>query len=215
MELSLAVTALAVAPRSAARGGVQHDLVVAHTGLVYSIAKKVHDTFRVPDAIEDLVGYGSVGLLEAAARYRPDSGVPFVSFAYHRVRGAILDGLRRQGWQTRGEYAAQLRLARASAADGADAGAPMAAPVLSVEIAEAAADGGPRLPGEDVLDLRAAVAGLPELVRSVLERYYFADETLPQIAEALGFTKSWTCRLHARGIELLRERPGSKGAAGE
>ena len=44
---------------------------------------------------DDLVGYGREGLLEAARRYDPSRGVPFRAYANYRVRGAILDGVRR------------------------------------------------------------------------------------------------------------------------
>lgn len=44
---------------------------------------------------QDLVGFGHVGLLEAKGRFDPRRGVNFESFARHRIRGAIFDGLRR------------------------------------------------------------------------------------------------------------------------
>lgn len=206
MELNVATVASGNRHSVPSLPAEQHDLVVAHTALVYSIATKVSHAYRVPDSVQDLCGYGYLGLIEAATRYRPESRVPFVSFAYHRVRGAIVDGLRRQGWQTRAEYAAQLRSARANA-DSSVASAVMAAPVLSAEITESiAGDEETRVGIEDSLDLRRAVAELPELERNVLDRYYFADQTLEEIAVALGVTKSWVCKLHARGIELVRTR---------
>ena len=52
---------------------------------------------RCPDwvAREDLVSAGMVGLIEAADRYDGNREEPFISFAEHRIRGAILDELRR------------------------------------------------------------------------------------------------------------------------
>lgn len=44
--------------------------------------------------IDDLLSAGSDGLMDAAARYDPATGVPFGSFAMHRIRGAILDHVR-------------------------------------------------------------------------------------------------------------------------
>lgn len=43
---------------------------------------------------EDLVSYGTMGLIEAVDRYQPERGVPFISFATMRIRGAILDAHR-------------------------------------------------------------------------------------------------------------------------
>lgn len=50
---------------------------------------------------EDLVGYGIIGLLEAVDRYDPSRGVNFETFASQRIRGAILDALRRAHWAPR------------------------------------------------------------------------------------------------------------------
>src|SRR5256885_16998794 len=52
---------------------------------------------RCPDWIarEDLVAAGMVGLIEAADRYDESRQEPFISFAEHRIRGAVLDELRR------------------------------------------------------------------------------------------------------------------------
>src|SRR5580765_9113527 len=52
---------------------------------------------RCPDwtARADLVAAGMVGLIEAADRYDESRQEPFISFAEHRIRGAVLDELRR------------------------------------------------------------------------------------------------------------------------
>lgn len=52
-------------------------------------------------AVDDLVGYGHVGLLEARERFDPRRGIHFESFARHRIRGAMFDGLRALGHLTR------------------------------------------------------------------------------------------------------------------
>ena len=52
---------------------------------------------RVRDHIEfeELVALANMGLAEAAQRYEPDRGATFSTFAWYRVHGAIIDGLRR------------------------------------------------------------------------------------------------------------------------
>src|SRR5262249_37836764 len=54
---------------------------------------------------EELVAYGTQGLLEAAQRFDPKAGASFQTFSYYRIRGAIYDGLRHMGWLSRVEYA--------------------------------------------------------------------------------------------------------------
>ena len=66
-----------------------------HLPLVWSIARRLRP--HVPYVeVEDLVSAGTIGLIEAAARYDRTRGVAFASFAYRRVRGAMLDEARRQ-----------------------------------------------------------------------------------------------------------------------
>ncbi len=44
--------------------------------------------------LDEMISFGQEGLLTAARRYDPDRQVPFRKYAYHRIRGAILDGMR-------------------------------------------------------------------------------------------------------------------------
>ncbi len=86
-------------------------LISSAQGLVESLAVQVAQ--ECSDAIpkEDLIAYGHQGLLEAALRYESDRGAAFRTFAYYRVRGAMIDGLRKMGpWSRRGfERVALLR----------------------------------------------------------------------------------------------------------
>jgi len=50
---------------------------------------------------EELARAGALGLVEAARRYDPARGVPFVRFAARRIRGAILDSVRAADWAPR------------------------------------------------------------------------------------------------------------------
>jgi RNA polymerase sigma factor for flagellar operon FliA len=79
--------------------------VEAHLQLVDSIARK-HRSHGLGSGIEfdDLVAYGRIGLLDAADRFDPTKGVPFEAFARRRIQGAIIDGIRRDGWFGRRAY---------------------------------------------------------------------------------------------------------------
>jgi RNA polymerase sigma factor for flagellar operon FliA len=80
-------------------------LVEAHLAFVRSIAAKVKEQLPREIEFDDLVAYGTQGLIEAAERYDPAHGTAFTTFSYYRIRGAIYDGLRGMGWLPRGEYA--------------------------------------------------------------------------------------------------------------
>jgi RNA polymerase sigma factor for flagellar operon FliA len=61
-------------------------------------------------SIEELVSAGAEGLVAAALRYDPASGVPFSAFAYYRVRGAMIDAARRANPGSRQRRRAVLAL---------------------------------------------------------------------------------------------------------
>lgn len=77
------------------------DLVDQHAPLVKRIA--LHLRARLPDSVEldDLIQSGMIGLLEAAASFDHGAGASFETFAGFRIRGAMLDELRRGDWAPR------------------------------------------------------------------------------------------------------------------
>ncbi|HVZ71129.1 MAG TPA: sigma-70 family RNA polymerase sigma factor [Polyangia bacterium] len=82
-----------------------NKLVEQHLSLVQAIARKVKKSLGATIEYDDLVAYGSKGLVEAAERYDARPGVAFTTFAYYRIRGAMYDGLRTMGWYSRADYA--------------------------------------------------------------------------------------------------------------
>src|SRR6187551_3436872 len=86
-------------------GRVRDGLVEKHLPLVQSVARKLKTQITARVDFDDLVGYGSKGLIEAAERFDSKQGVTFTTFAYYRIRGAMLDGMRTMGWYSRADYA--------------------------------------------------------------------------------------------------------------
>jgi len=58
----------------------------------------------------ELISLGDLGLVEAASRFDPGAGVKFATFAWYRVQGAILDGLRRNAHLPRRVWAQLVAL---------------------------------------------------------------------------------------------------------
>jgi len=78
------------------RSSVERDrLISEHVEIARRISLRM--ARRCPDWIarEDLVAAGMLGLTEAAERYDENRNEPFLSFAEKRIRGAVLDELRR------------------------------------------------------------------------------------------------------------------------
>jgi RNA polymerase sigma factor for flagellar operon FliA len=63
--------------------------------VVTEVARSFRNRLPASVDLDDLVGDGSVGLIEAAQRFNPRKGASFKTFAKYRIRGAIADGLRR------------------------------------------------------------------------------------------------------------------------
>ena len=86
-----------------ATGDVQlrNRLVVTFTPLVkYIVYKKVRELPARCD-VEDFISCGLEALIGAIDRYDPDRGPTLQQFAWTRIRGAVLDELRRQDWVPR------------------------------------------------------------------------------------------------------------------
>lgn len=79
----------------------QDELVNRHAGLVKRIA--YHLMNRLPPSVqsEDLIQAGMMGLLEAGRNYDSNQGASFETYAGIRIRGAMLDEIRRSDWTPR------------------------------------------------------------------------------------------------------------------
>jgi RNA polymerase sigma factor FliA len=72
----------------------REQMVVELFPLVRKVALKMHRRLPAHVEVDDLVGEGALGLLDAVRKFDPRKRVKFESYARHRIRGAILDGLR-------------------------------------------------------------------------------------------------------------------------
>ncbi len=89
----------------------QDQQIVEYLPLVHHIVQKVTATIRRRVDTDDLVSAGTVGLVRAARAYDPDKHAAFKTYAYIRVRGAVIDELRSQSFAPSGAHR-QLRRIR-------------------------------------------------------------------------------------------------------
>ncbi len=212
------------------------ELVERYRPYVYSIAKQVSKTFPVRIDFEELVGYGMIGLLEAADRYDPLRKVSFVTFSYYRIKGAIFDGLRQMGILTRTPNDAWVRresvlndLVQTASDDDlinpatsvddeiqtverfVDSLIPAYLLSLSEENAPDVADSR-TLPNvsvefnETIRIVRETVRELPDKEKEIIESLYFKHLTTTELAKIMGVNKSWVSRLHSKAVNRLRQR---------
>ncbi|WP_156509102.1 sigma-70 family RNA polymerase sigma factor, partial [Oleiphilus sp. HI0132] len=77
------------------------DLIRSHAPLVKKIAH--HLISRLPSSVQvdDLIQAGMIGLLEASRKYEASKGASFETYAGIRIRGSMMDEVRRGDWVPR------------------------------------------------------------------------------------------------------------------
>jgi RNA polymerase sigma factor for flagellar operon FliA len=116
------------------------DLVTLHAPLVKRIA--YHLMSRLPPSVQadDLIQAGMIGLLEAARNYDPAQGASFETYAGIRIRGAMLDEIRRTDWTPRSVHRKARQVAEAvrqiENAKGRDARDAEVAELLGIDLNE-------------------------------------------------------------------------------
>jgi RNA polymerase sigma factor for flagellar operon FliA len=170
--------------------------VVSHLALVRSIAHRVPRRGLLVEE-EDLVSAGTIGLIEAVDRYEADRGVPFVPFAYRRIKGAMIDEIRRLRASQSGREshpAPPLSLETATAEDGLT--------LLDVTVNPSSPEPETCTELGELLD---ALELLPEREREMLT-LHATGHTLAEIGGAFGCCESRASQLIAQARFRLVER---------
>jgi len=92
---NVALRAYSVQKKSV-HGQIDDEQIAELLPMVHKIARRVVTYLRPPLSFEDMVSAGTVGLVRAARDYDPSHQAEFKTYAYIRIKGAILDELR--GW---------------------------------------------------------------------------------------------------------------------
>lgn len=202
-------------------------------GLVRALAIKAYSRAPSGVSLDDLIGYGQLGLAEAANKYADDSQAHFVTFAYRRIRGAIFDGMAQMtGWSRSQQRRLKYEEAAAEEMEqqAREAGTPEAETLaqrcewlvetarrlatvrLASELSESGdltVDHRQGIPDENVAEnelvglLRRSIEDLPEPEASVVRAFYFEGVTLTEVAKRYDKDKSWASRAHSRAIAQL------------
>ena len=75
--------------------------VVEHEQLVKRIAFHLMSRLPASVQVDDLIQAGMIGLIEASRKFDPEQGASFETYAGIRIRGAMLDEIRRTDWTPR------------------------------------------------------------------------------------------------------------------
>jgi RNA polymerase sigma factor FliA len=228
------LTAYSLQPESA------EALIQQYGHLIDRVARRLAARVGSPSLAQELWSAGASGLLDAAKRFDGNREVKFESFAEHRIRGSMLDELRRMDHLPR-----RLR----SATDAVSKARRKLAQTLSreptdVELAEAtgmqleelaALDGlaqphlsfSPEmllsstepLPDEVAQRrqlqsrLAAAIGVLPSRLQMVLSLHYVEGLSYREISGMLDISEPRVCQLHSEAVKKLRAQMGKDGDA--
>ncbi len=80
--------------KKSVKSDAQNDQITEFLPLVHKIARQVVAYLKPPLSFEDMVSAGTVGLVRAARDFDPSHQAEFKTYAYIRIKGAILDELR-------------------------------------------------------------------------------------------------------------------------
>ncbi|GHV53060.1 RNA polymerase sigma factor [Synergistales bacterium] len=81
--------------------GAKDEIIKRFLPLVRYVASRLAVKFPVGLDFEDILSFGVLGLLDAFDRFEPNRGFTFQTFAVPRIRGAVLDELRKFDWISR------------------------------------------------------------------------------------------------------------------
>ncbi|RVU30280.1 MULTISPECIES: RNA polymerase sigma factor FliA [Neptunomonas] len=116
------------------------DLIEQHAPLVKRIAHHLMARLPASVVVDDLIQAGMIGLLEAAKKYDASKGASFETYAGIRIRGSIIDEVRRGDWTPRSVHRNGRRISEAiqkvEAATGRDASDTDIAQEMGVSVGE-------------------------------------------------------------------------------
>lgn len=207
-------------------------LIRRHAALIDRCARRIATRVGDPTVFDEIWSAGALGLLDAARRFDPQQAVRFETFAEHRIRGAMLDELRKLDHLPRrlradldriGATRKRLQEELGREPDEAELAA---ATGLSVEeVVEMEALQQPHLPLLDDLPIASAdaladerlerseqarllaeaIATLPERLQILLSLVYVEGLTYKEIAQIFEVSEPRISQLHKEAIRKARE----------
>jgi len=204
--------------------------------LVKRIAHRLIRSLPASVEVDDLIQAGMIGLMEAERNYNVTQGAHFETYAAIRIRGAMVDEIRKGDWAPRSlrRRIRAIKTARASvlahhdhardAEVAAAAGMTLDAyhttrreevcRIFSMEGSQEVLSQETDSPGPPAIlerervsrALFAEIDGLPERERAVMSLYFREDLNWRETGEVLGLSESRTCQIYAKALARLKIR---------
>lgn len=195
-------------------------------------AKHYHYQYHQVLEFEDLVMVGVIGLIDAMNKYKKDKQNQFKTYAEFRIRGEIIDELRKQDWMTRSERNKQKKYKKAKNNLTEELGRSPTSVEMSnilpfkskdmirMEQYESGDTIKQYVEGEtfhhsnlqnsefENYSLKKTLAvvmdELPRTMRLILTLKYFEDLNFFEISKVVNLSEGRICQLHAEALELLK-----------
>jgi RNA polymerase sigma factor for flagellar operon FliA len=200
-------------------------------------AKHYHYQYHQVLEFQDLVMVGIIGLIDAMNKYKKEKTNLFKTYAEFRIRGEIIDELRKQDWMTRSERTKHKKYKRAKNNLTEELGrVPTSSEISNVlhfksrdMIRMEQYDSGdnikPYIEGEtqvferenNQLDqylikktLSVIIEELPRTMKLIITLKYFEDLNFQEISKVINLSEGRICQLHTEAITLLKDHLESK-----
>ncbi|ATW25648.1 sigma-70 family RNA polymerase sigma factor [Candidatus Formimonas warabiya] len=210
---------------------LRQELILHYIPLVKYIVQRIN--VKIPRSLdeEDLLSCGLIGLMEAVDKYNPENGAKFETYATYRIKGAVLDQVRKANWLPRsvfrkiqalmdtcqkleqfGETLTEQAVASAAGMSLEEYHEALVdiSNIACVSLDEVIVSSDSPDPVKIMEDcelktvLRNALERLNEKDKLVLSLYYHEKLTLKEIGKVLNISESRVCQLHGRAILRVR-----------
>ena len=195
------------------------ELIVEYAQLVKLVAGRLNMYLGYNVEYDDLVGYGIFGLIDAIDKFDYGKNVKFETYASLRIRGAILDQIRKMDWIPRSLRQKQKRIEAAMAKIESETGHIASDEELAAEFTEAGSEVKMESAGNSHFDqpeeaiekeelkkmMVRAIDSLTEKERSVVVLYYYEDMTLKEISLTLEVSESRVSQLHTKALNKMKK----------
>jgi len=171
----------------------ESDQIIRHASLVKRIAYHLLNRLPPTVQIDDLIQAGMVGLLEAASNFDADMGASFETFAGIRIRGSMIDEIRRSDWTPRSVHRkfrsvteAIRKIENESGEDAKDADVAMALGISLSEYHQILIDSSSsRIYSIDTMEENTQDAAMPSSSEQTPEDAFSHGEYHQQLAESI------------------------------
>jgi RNA polymerase sigma factor FliA len=191
---------------------------------VLKIAGRVHR--KLPPCVvkDDLVSAGMIGLLDAADKFDASSGVQFERYAEFRIRGAMIDELRRMDCVPRAVRAKVNRTRKfCELSEKLNGRTPEIDEVTSLNEAfvydrdidledfpSKEEDSFQILSRKETKrDLAKVVNELPQSEKTVISLMYYGEQSMTEVGEKMGLTTGRISQIHKGTLSKLRKKLGT------